>query len=391
MLSDRSDVHRVLICAPRLPEFDRQSGERRCWHLVNALLQSGWSVTFVATQTAAADAYVRILRQLGVATYLARPGTVEEVVQAERFDVALLVFWEVAEEYIPVIRSLSPGTRIVVDSVDLHWLRNARRHLQRAADGEQFGLRPEHGTEMVRELNVYGAADAVLTVSEKEATLINDLVLDHTRAHVVPDGEELELSTITRAERQGILFVGNFSHPPNVEGLQFLCEEVLPRIDRKILDRHPVQIVGNRLDERVSRYGHSLPYVRIIGWVPSVIPYLQRACISVVPLLHGAGTKRKLIQTLMLGTPAVTTSLGTEGLDLLDAEHVLIADEASAFAASVEQLVTNEDLWHRLRTNGAEHVRRSHCLVVAQQRLMDALDEVMASSPAKVTKLKASA
>ena len=51
----------------------------------------------------------------------------------------------------------------------------------------------------------------------------------------------------------------------------------------------------------------------MVGWVPSVLPYLNRARVTVIPLLYGAGTKRKLIQALMAGTPSVSTAVGIPG------------------------------------------------------------------------------
>src|SRR4051794_4904264 len=84
----------VLIVSPRLPEFDRQSGERRNWHLVQFLREAGWSVTFIATQNAVEDRYHRMLRQSGVATYVG-DRHLERVVRSTRFDMALLAFWDV--------------------------------------------------------------------------------------------------------------------------------------------------------------------------------------------------------------------------------------------------------------------------------------------------------
>ena len=73
--------------------------------------------------------------------------------------------------------------------------------------------------------------------------------------------------------------------------------------------------------------------MRLVGWVPSVQPYIERSRLSVVPLLHGAGVKRKVIQSMMAGTPVVTTPVGAEGLDLVQGEHALIAADAADLAA----------------------------------------------------------
>jgi glycosyltransferase involved in cell wall biosynthesis len=162
-----------------------------------------------------------------------------------------------------------------------------------------------YASQTVRELNVYAAADAVLAVSAKEARMIEDLV--GADAFAVPDCEELPRSPVAFDDRRGIVFIGNFEHPPNADGLRYLCEQIVPRLDPSLLAQHPIYVVGNHLTESVTEPARGLPSVHVVGWVPSVVPYLERARISVAPLLYGAGTKRKIIQTLMIGTPVVST------------------------------------------------------------------------------------
>jgi len=231
---------------------------------------------------------------------------------------------------------------------------------------------------MVREMNVYAAADTVLTVSQKEADLINDLVGDPTLAFSVPDREDTDVSTVPFSDRKGILFIGNMRHPPNVEALGHLCRDILPRLDSKVTANHPIYIVGNALTKKMYAYGSGLPNVRMVGWVPSVLPYLQRTRISVIPLLHGAGTKRKLIQALMVGTPTVSTTVGTEGLGLRDGKHVLIADDPATFAGSIVRLLKDAKLWRRLARQGRDHIMPLHGSEAVQARFMQVISTVLA-------------
>jgi glycosyltransferase involved in cell wall biosynthesis len=231
---------------------------------------------------------------------------------------------------------------------------------------------------MAREVNVYAAADGVFTVSQKEADLINDLIGDPTLAHLVPDGEDLAPSALPFAERKGILFIGNFRHPPNVQAAQYLCGEILPKLESALMAEHPIYIVGNALNETVRGYGAGLANVRMVGWVPSLLPYLQRARVSVVPLLHGAGTKRKLIQALMVGTPTVSTSMGVEGLGLQDGEHVQIADDPATFADSIARLLEDTELWERLARKGRAYITATHSRETVRARFMQTISTVLA-------------
>src|SRR5215208_2865035 len=127
-------VRRALVCAPLLPEYDRESGSRRTFHLIEFLRDAGFAVSFIAQNPAAGEQrYVRALQQRGVATYLGFNSQTDRLIAAGRFDLAVFAFWYLAEPYMPAIRRLSPSTRVIVDSIDLHFLRDARRIFHEAA------------------------------------------------------------------------------------------------------------------------------------------------------------------------------------------------------------------------------------------------------------------
>jgi glycosyltransferase involved in cell wall biosynthesis len=374
-----------------MPEFDRESGSQRIFDTIMLLREAGWAVSFVAENGRGGERYARILQQRGVAVYDGFDERIERLLTRGRLDLVIFAFWHLAEAQMHLIRALSPKTRILVDTIDLHFLRDARRMFQAARMGrgeamaESIGaLDAGYGSKMVRELNTYGAADGVLTVSQKEADLIADLTDEPKLAHVVPDCEDLSLSKVAPEARRGIAFVGNFRHPPNVSALEFLCNKILPRIAPEILARHPVYVIGNALDHKISSCASEKDSVRIVGWVPSVVPYLERAKISVVPLLYGAGTKRKILQALMVGTPTISTSPGIEGLGLKHEEHVLVADDPDIFAQSVERLLSDAVLWKRLSQQGREHVLACHSREVVRLRLLAAVASVL-TRPAKQT------
>ena len=325
---------KALICSYKVPEPDRDRGSQRMVGLLEFLQELGWKLSYVATNGIKDLKYARILQQLGVAVHDGPKTQLTELLGASQFDLALIAFWPNAEMYLPLLRKVSPRTPVLVDSVDLHYLRDARRvftdTLQRP---ESNLLDSAFASQMIGELNVYAAADGVLTVSQKEADYINDIIWDRNLSYMVPDCDAIKPSHIPFQDRKGILSVGSFQHPPNIQAVEFLCKEVVPRLDAALLEQHPVYIVGNRLDDTVCSYGSGLPNMRMIGWVPDLSPYFERSRISVIPLLYGAGTKGKLLQALLSGTPTVSTSIGVEGLGLRHGDHVLIADNPASFAA----------------------------------------------------------
>jgi glycosyltransferase involved in cell wall biosynthesis len=371
-------ARRALVISPRLPEFDRESGLLRILHLVEMLQRRGWEVTFGCLRTPTdPERYARELEQRGVEVH-APLRKLDGIRDVAGFDLAIVAFWHVAERFLPELRDACPSTRVVVDSVDLHFVRELRDKLRADAGSAPGQLGTSEASEMARELNTYAAADAVLTVSEKEADLINDLTGRPELALTLPDAEELGRSPVPPRERRGILFLGNFLHAPNRDAAEYLCEEIVPRLDQSLLAEHEVSIVGTDAGEQVGDLAAKLPHVRIVGWVPSVIPYLNSARVSVVPLRYGAGTKRKIVQALMVGTPTVTTAVGAEGLGIRDRREALIADDPSEFAAAIERLLQRQLTWRGLARRGRRHVLRLHGRAMVEARFDRVLDAILA-------------
>jgi hypothetical protein len=104
----------------------------------------------------------------------------------------------------------------------------------------------------------------------------------------------------------------------------------------------------------------------------------------VLPLLHGAGTKRKLIQSLMTGTPAVSTSIGVEGLGLLKGVGAIVADRPDEFASAIVKLLQEEPRWQTLADTGEAHVREQHSHDVVARRFLEVVDLVRDFPPRRV-------
>ena len=126
-----------------------------------------------------------------------------EILAARPADLALLAYWPVAELYLPILRRVCPDARVLIRSADLHCLRHARRLFGPQGRGPRL-LDAEFGAQLIGELNVYVAADGVLTVSEKEAALIDNFCGGAARTFYTPGSEDCSAGVRSFAERQGI-------------------------------------------------------------------------------------------------------------------------------------------------------------------------------------------
>ena len=90
----------------------------------------------------------------------------------------------------------------------------------------------------------------------------------------------------------------------------------------------------------------------VTGWVDELAPELARAAVVVAPLLSGGGTKLKVLEALAAGRPVAATTVGAEGIEVGDGEHLLVADGVEAFVAAVDRLLADRDLAGRLGAAG---------------------------------------
>ena len=120
-----------LVIAPRLPEFDRESGLLRVSDLIDMLQRRGWEVTFGCLRTPTdRERYVRERSSSGGSRPTRRSRASTRSAMPTEFELAIIAYWHVAERFLPELRRASPSTRVIVDSVDLHFLREMRDELR---------------------------------------------------------------------------------------------------------------------------------------------------------------------------------------------------------------------------------------------------------------------
>jgi glycosyltransferase involved in cell wall biosynthesis len=364
---------RALVSAQWIPEFDRNRGAQRVDAMIRFLVDAGWSVEFLSERHEGDDWHADRLRQMGVATFVGYEQA-ENVVRAGRFDLALLAFWQPAERLLPILRRLSPGTRVVLDTIDLHFLRDARRNF-----GVGVELDSRYGESVVREFNTYFATDLLLATSAKEEEWLNDII-GPGRAKWLAMEEPVTGPPPPLEGRRGILFVGYFRHHPNVEAVEYLCHDILPLLDPALLALHPLTVIGSGLDDKIRAYAKGVDNVHMIGWVPSVFPYFAKARVCAFPLLHGAGVKGKVLQAFMMGTPVVTTHIGVEGLGVTPEADVVVAETARGSAAAISTLLSDDDEWLRLSEAGRDYVLSSHDEARVRDDFLSIVEDVMSRS-----------
>jgi tetratricopeptide (TPR) repeat protein/glycosyltransferase involved in cell wall biosynthesis len=171
------------------------------------------------------------------------------------------------------------------------------------------------------------------------------------RTLVVNNGIDTQTIQLTgQLDSQKILFIGTLSYFPNIDGVQYFVEQILPLIWQQnpsvrfcIAGAEPPPQILDLMQE---------PRIQVIANPDDMGEVAQDCCMTVVPLRIGSGTRIKILHSMAMGLPVISTRLGCEGLQVVDGQHLLVRDQPTDFAAAVQQLIGDPALQQRLRQQG---------------------------------------
>ena len=158
--------------------------------------------------------------------------------------------------------------------------------------------------------------------------------------------------------KKRLLFTGVMSYGPNDDAACYFAEEVFPAL-RTLHGEAEFWIVGPGPSARLSAFGNS-PGITVHGGVPDIRPYLRESNVFVCPLRYGAGVKNKLLAAMSSGLPIVASTLSTNGIEVEDGRHLLIADDPEKFVAAIDRLFSQQEQRATLRTEARALIERQY-------------------------------
>jgi glycosyltransferase involved in cell wall biosynthesis len=140
-----------------------------------------------------------------------------------------------------------------------------------------------------------------------------------------------------------ILFVGNLSYLPNVEGIMQFVTDTLPRLRARLSDKVTVRIAGSAPRPEVATLAER-PDVELVADPPDLAKHYRWADLAVIPVTAGGGTRIKLLEAFAHGTPVVASRIGAEGIAVVDRVHLRLADTAESFAEACAEVLCDKSL-----------------------------------------------
>jgi len=263
---------------------------------------------------------------------------IESLLQSQQFDTLVCDFLFPA----PNIPDISRAVLFQHNVESIIW----RRHVEQAANRAKrtyFRLQANRMESFERE--ICRRSGKVIAVSAVDSQTMGNLfgVKDVEAVQTGVDIGYFEPPP-TIEPKADLIFVGSMDWLPNIDGVQFFANDILPIIRRERPDCR-VAIAGRRPTQAIQELGKHDGNILVTGTVPDIRPYLWGSAVSIVPLRIGGGTRLKIFEAMAAKLPVVSTTVGAEGLPVTDGKHIAIADSAELFARRCLELLA--DLYRR--------------------------------------------
>jgi GT2 family glycosyltransferase/glycosyltransferase involved in cell wall biosynthesis len=354
----------ILVIDHHLPMPDRDSGSLRMFQILKILHCLGHRVTFLPDNLADMPPYTRELQKRGIQVvhhpYVKRVRDYL-ISHGRMFDVVVLSRCDFAHKHIGDVRLYAPQSRVIFDTVDLHYLRE-QREAKLTQDPDVLRKAQER---QLREDSLIREADETWVVSPIEQQMLQEN-WPNKSIQLVSNIVDVTEPVTPFALRRDWLFIGGFQHRPNTDAVLFFIKEIYPLVRDRLPDAK-FYIIGDKAPPEIV----ALASDRIIvtGLQRNVRPFFDSVRLSVSPLRFGAGIKGKINQSMAFGVPVVATSIAVEGMNLVHREHVLVADEPQDFARALVELYESEELWKRLSRNGISRTQELYSTDAAREKL----------------------
>jgi sugar transferase (PEP-CTERM/EpsH1 system associated) len=197
-----------------------------------------------------------------------------------------------------------------------------------------------------------------------------------TPSTVIPNGVDLSyFSPVRNGNDTGaIVFLGRMDYFPNIDGVCYFAEKILPLIRQKVPGVE-FRIVGSNPVRRVQELA-KIPNTLVTGHVPDVRSHLQDAAMAIAPLRIARGTQNKILESMAMGIPVVATPEAAKGIQAVAGRDLLVGETPEIFAGHAIDLLQSASLRQSLSEAARKQVERAHLWPVS----MDILDSVLAGA-----------
>lgn len=339
----------ILYIDNDLPRYDRDAGSMSQFNRLKVLYDLGYHVTFLPNNLLFEELYCKQLQSYGIQCLYFTPKlySFNKILEdnIDKFDYVFICRPESYEKTKPYLNKLKK-TKIIYDFVDLHFLR-MKREQELGYDISNDEINRIQNIELEAIKNCH--ASFLISSSEKKYLIKNNLINKNNKdVFVIPLIVSVNDIKCSYEGSKDFFFVGNYLHSPNVDAVEYILQNILPII-KKYNKKINFHIIGPGLNKKIINNYSNVIYH---GYVEKLELMISKLRVNLSYLRFGAGQKGKVLFSLMVGCPVITTNIGAESLGLKNNEDIIIVESAEEAASKLISLYENKALWERLSKNG---------------------------------------
>lgn len=352
-------MKKLLVIGYVWPEPNSSAAGSRMMQLIEIFQQHQYQVTY--SSPAVLSEHMIELEPLGIdkVPIELNNSSFDEFVKNLSPDVVLFDRFMMEEQFSWRVEKQCPSALRLLETVDLHCLRHAR---QQAVKNNKDASNPENldfvNDIALREVASILRCDLSLIISEYEIEILKKIYhVDEDILHYLSfmydafDKDKAIHSWPSFSERQHFVTIGNFRHEPNWDSVLYLKNIIWPAIRKELKDAE-IHIYGSYPPKKAQQLHNPKQGFLIKGWAQDSVSTLSQYRVCLSPLRFGAGIKGKLADSMLSGTPSVTTSIGAESMHADFNWPGIIADEPGLITRAAIDLYTDKEKWQQYQLNG---------------------------------------
>lgn len=350
---DRFVKGHVLYIDAVTPEPKMDSGSSDAVYAMRILTEANYRVHFVpGSNFAYWGQATRDLQAIGVeCIYHPYYSNIDMLIEerGDMFDYVVISRAESAGLFLSKLKKKLPSAKFIYNTVDLHFLR-MEREAKLLGDPK---VKKAAAVMKRKEISYMRDSDAVIVLSDVEYGLLRKHSAVSKKLWTIPLIRAATQRLVEFDKTGDIVFIGGYRHPPNVDAVEWLVEDIWPNI-HKALPGVKLKICGSSMPEHFKQYASES--VVLEGFVDDLDALLSETRLTVAPLRYGAGLKGKIATSIGVGVPCVGTSIAFEGMSINGLEGVMLkADTVDEFVNMVTRIYNDEKVWTNVSIAGVNY------------------------------------
>ena len=348
-------MKKIVIIGSVWPEPNSTAAGQRMMQLISFFKKLDFQITFTSIASFSdysVDLDILDIKKVDIEL---NNNSFDSFIKSENPTVVLFDRFMTEEQFGWRVTENCPNSIKILDSEDLHFLREARLQCFK----QQISCETKHLQNDIakREIASIYRCDLTLIISKFEYDLlVNTFSIPTELLHYIPMMyDEMVENTFENypkfEERNHFFSIGNFYHQPNWDAVLQLKNTFWPLI-KKQLPKAELHIYGAYLPEKAKQLHNEKEGFIIKGRAENSSEVFKKHRVLLAPLPYGAGIKGKLLESMLFGTPNVTTKIGAEGMHNNLNWNGFIEDNPIEFAKKAITLYTNKDIWNKSQSNG---------------------------------------